>query len=147
MARPGDLVLIAGKGHETYQEFATETIKFDDRLVAKRILTDERVNDLKERQEMAKEGDERKKKYEEHLEREAREEGGVDGRESRPTRTDDSRRSTRGSGDKDARPPKREEGSRPPRRDSDARGPRIPGKIKDTRLPRAPRPPRDDDRK
>ncbi len=135
MARPGDLVLISGKGHETYQQFATERIKFDDRLVAKRILTDERVNDLKERQKMAKEGDERKKKYEEHLEREAREEGGVDGRENRPTRTDDARRSTRGTGDKDSRPPRREEGSRPPRRDSDARAPRVPRKVRDTRPP------------
>ncbi len=32
-ARPGDCVLIAGKGHENYQEFATETITFSDSAV------------------------------------------------------------------------------------------------------------------
>ncbi|MDR3228297.1 MAG: UDP-N-acetylmuramoyl-L-alanyl-D-glutamate--2,6-diaminopimelate ligase [Puniceicoccales bacterium] len=37
-ARPGDNLLIAGKGHETYQEFADITIPFDDRLVAKELL-------------------------------------------------------------------------------------------------------------
>jgi UDP-N-acetylmuramoyl-L-alanyl-D-glutamate--2,6-diaminopimelate ligase len=33
-ARAGDVVVIAGKGHETGQEFADRTIPFDDRLVA-----------------------------------------------------------------------------------------------------------------
>ncbi|HET7237237.1 MAG TPA: UDP-N-acetylmuramoyl-L-alanyl-D-glutamate--2,6-diaminopimelate ligase [Actinomycetota bacterium] len=33
-ARPGDVVVIAGKGHETYQELADGTIAFDDREVA-----------------------------------------------------------------------------------------------------------------
>jgi len=33
-ARPGDVVVIAGKGHEPYQELADRTIAFDDRLVA-----------------------------------------------------------------------------------------------------------------
>lgn len=33
-ARPGDTVLILGKGHEGYQEFADRTIDFDDRAVA-----------------------------------------------------------------------------------------------------------------
>ncbi len=33
-ARDGDVVVIAGKGHETGQEFADRTIDFDDRLVA-----------------------------------------------------------------------------------------------------------------
>ena len=32
--RPGDVLLIAGKGHETGQEFRVRTIPFDDRVVA-----------------------------------------------------------------------------------------------------------------
>jgi UDP-N-acetylmuramoyl-L-alanyl-D-glutamate--2,6-diaminopimelate ligase len=37
-ARPGDCVLIAGKGHETYQEFADTVVPFDDRQVARELL-------------------------------------------------------------------------------------------------------------
>ncbi len=37
-ANAGDLVLLAGKGHETYQIFAKETIHFDDREVAAEAL-------------------------------------------------------------------------------------------------------------
>jgi len=37
-ARTGDLVLIAGKGHETYQIIGEEKHHFDDREVAKKIL-------------------------------------------------------------------------------------------------------------
>jgi UDP-N-acetylmuramoyl-L-alanyl-D-glutamate--2,6-diaminopimelate ligase len=33
IARPGDAVLIAGKGHETYQEFADTVVPFHDRQV------------------------------------------------------------------------------------------------------------------
>src|SRR5438552_2987186 len=40
MAEPRDLVLIAGKGHEKYQEFADHTIPFDDIQVARRALDD-----------------------------------------------------------------------------------------------------------
>lgn len=36
-ATPDDIVLIAGKGHETYQIFAHKTIEFDDRKVAAEI--------------------------------------------------------------------------------------------------------------
>jgi UDP-N-acetylmuramoyl-L-alanyl-D-glutamate--2,6-diaminopimelate ligase len=37
-ARAGDCVIIAGKGHETYQEFADTTVPFDDREVARELL-------------------------------------------------------------------------------------------------------------
>ena len=39
-ARSGDVVVVAGKGHERTQEFAGGTIDFDDRLVAARCLED-----------------------------------------------------------------------------------------------------------
>jgi UDP-N-acetylmuramoyl-L-alanyl-D-glutamate--2,6-diaminopimelate ligase len=39
MASPGDLVLIAGKGHENYQIFPDRTIHFDDREVAREVLS------------------------------------------------------------------------------------------------------------
>jgi UDP-N-acetylmuramoyl-L-alanyl-D-glutamate--2,6-diaminopimelate ligase len=37
---PGDVVLIAGKGHETGQQFANHTIPFDDALVARELLAE-----------------------------------------------------------------------------------------------------------
>jgi len=37
-ARPGDMVLLAGKGHETTQVLKDRTIAFDDREMARRIL-------------------------------------------------------------------------------------------------------------
>ena len=38
MARPGDLVLIAGKGHEKYQVIGDRTLPFDDVEVARAAL-------------------------------------------------------------------------------------------------------------
>ncbi|MFU8797712.1 MAG: UDP-N-acetylmuramoyl-L-alanyl-D-glutamate--2,6-diaminopimelate ligase [Gammaproteobacteria bacterium] len=38
-ARAGDMVLIAGKGHEKYQQMGTETLPFCDIIEAKRCLT------------------------------------------------------------------------------------------------------------
>lgn len=37
-AKPGDTVLIAGKGHEKYQIFGTEKIHYDEREIVKQIL-------------------------------------------------------------------------------------------------------------
>ncbi len=37
-AQPGDMIVIAGKGHETYQIFKDQTIHFDDAEVADRCL-------------------------------------------------------------------------------------------------------------
>lgn len=42
-AGAGDIVLIAGKGHENYQKFADKTIDFDDRREARRAI-EERPN-------------------------------------------------------------------------------------------------------
>jgi len=38
IAQPRDVVLIAGKGHENYQEFSDHTVPFDDIQVARRAL-------------------------------------------------------------------------------------------------------------
>ncbi|HMJ64534.1 MAG TPA: UDP-N-acetylmuramoyl-L-alanyl-D-glutamate--2,6-diaminopimelate ligase, partial [Candidatus Binatia bacterium] len=43
LAGPRDIVLIAGKGHENYQEFADYTIPFDDIQVARRSIEDHPV--------------------------------------------------------------------------------------------------------
>jgi UDP-N-acetylmuramoyl-L-alanyl-D-glutamate--2,6-diaminopimelate ligase len=44
MAQPGDIVLIAGKGHETGQTFADRTLPFDDREVAREFLLEVAVH-------------------------------------------------------------------------------------------------------
>lgn len=38
MAAPQDVIIIAGKGHETYQIFKDKTIDFDDRAVARALI-------------------------------------------------------------------------------------------------------------
>ncbi len=43
MAQPRDIVLIAGKGHEKYQEFRDHTIPFDDVEIAGRALEEHPV--------------------------------------------------------------------------------------------------------
>ena len=57
---PGDILLIAGKGHETYQEIKGERLHFDDREVALRALETKRAVDAAEflkRQEEREERD------------------------------------------------------------------------------------------
>ncbi|MBQ1965889.1 MAG: UDP-N-acetylmuramoyl-L-alanyl-D-glutamate--2,6-diaminopimelate ligase [Clostridia bacterium] len=41
MATPGDTVLLAGKGHETWQIFSDRVIQYDEREIAREILKDE----------------------------------------------------------------------------------------------------------
>jgi UDP-N-acetylmuramyl-tripeptide synthetase len=43
-AQPGDVVLIAGKGHEKYQEIGGRVLPFDDVAVAREALTARRVS-------------------------------------------------------------------------------------------------------
>ena len=43
MAQARDIILIAGKGHETYQEFADHTAPFDDAAVAREALEAKRI--------------------------------------------------------------------------------------------------------
>jgi UDP-N-acetylmuramoyl-L-alanyl-D-glutamate--2,6-diaminopimelate ligase len=38
VAKPGDCILVAGKGHESYQEFADTVIPFDDRQVVRELI-------------------------------------------------------------------------------------------------------------
>ena len=38
LAQPGDLIVIAGKGHETYQIVGDQTLPFDDRTVASEAI-------------------------------------------------------------------------------------------------------------
>lgn len=68
-ALPGDLILIAGKGHETYQEVKGQRQRFDDREVARRALE---IRKKKEEIEFEK----RQAEREERDRKKAREEGG-----------------------------------------------------------------------
>jgi len=39
-AQPGDVIVLAGKGHETYQTFKDKTIHFDEREVVREVIED-----------------------------------------------------------------------------------------------------------
>ena len=39
LSKPGDIILIAGKGHENYQEIKGDRLPFDDYEVAKEIFS------------------------------------------------------------------------------------------------------------
>ncbi|HET8577546.1 MAG TPA: UDP-N-acetylmuramoyl-L-alanyl-D-glutamate--2,6-diaminopimelate ligase [Methylomirabilota bacterium] len=41
-ARPGDVIVLAGKGHETYQIVGSEVLPFDDRAIAREVLAERR---------------------------------------------------------------------------------------------------------
>jgi UDP-N-acetylmuramoyl-L-alanyl-D-glutamate--2,6-diaminopimelate ligase len=44
IAKPGDCLLIAGKGHESYQEFADTVVPFDDRQVVRELIGIKRID-------------------------------------------------------------------------------------------------------
>lgn len=67
-ARPGDIVLIAGKGHENYQEIDGKRFHFDDREVARRALEKRRKAEEAEFKKRQAEREERER-------RKAREDG------------------------------------------------------------------------
>ncbi|AKC81942.1 UDP-N-acetylmuramyl peptide synthase [Verrucomicrobia bacterium IMCC26134] len=43
MCRPGDCLLVAGKGHETYQEFSDTITPFDDRQIVRELIALKRL--------------------------------------------------------------------------------------------------------
>ncbi len=47
LARPGDVVLIAGKGHEKYQQIGDRVLPFDDGAVAQAALARRRQRSAK----------------------------------------------------------------------------------------------------
>jgi UDP-N-acetylmuramyl tripeptide synthase len=42
LAGPGDVILLAGKGHENYQILAERTIHFDDREVVRELAEEQK---------------------------------------------------------------------------------------------------------
>jgi UDP-N-acetylmuramoyl-L-alanyl-D-glutamate--2,6-diaminopimelate ligase len=44
LAQPGDMVLVAGRGHERHQEIAGRTVAFDDARVAREALEARRLS-------------------------------------------------------------------------------------------------------
>lgn len=51
-ARAGDIVLLAGKGHETYQVLADKTVDWDDREMARKALSERGYPGVEERKEL-----------------------------------------------------------------------------------------------
>ena len=45
VANKGDIVLIAGKGHENYQILNNKIIEFDDRVIAKQAFLNNKLNE------------------------------------------------------------------------------------------------------
>jgi UDP-N-acetylmuramoyl-L-alanyl-D-glutamate--2,6-diaminopimelate ligase len=50
VARPGDIVIIAGKGHEQTQDLGTVVVAFDDRAIARSFLQDLQQQDLQQQE-------------------------------------------------------------------------------------------------
>lgn len=125
LATAGDVVLIAGKGHEAYQEIAGEKLDFDDRKVAREAVRTRPLPDRVLRQREA----EAKKKTEEYQKRRAgRDEEG--GSEARGERREFKGRDDRGGDRRDSRGPKerrggeRQEFKKRDDRGGDRRGPK-----------------------
>jgi UDP-N-acetylmuramoyl-L-alanyl-D-glutamate--2,6-diaminopimelate ligase len=60
-ARDGDVILIAGKGHETEQVFADRTVEFDDVKIASKHLKNRRYAEQEERRIKELEREERER--------------------------------------------------------------------------------------